>query len=109
MYNTNVSFYNLQTVPFKNILKYKCSIFGRGKTTYTWVYSLFSSLSFPNEFFSCNYFQTKKNLMAQPVVVALVCSTLVFIHLEWEVVNMNRTKDNNYTCYKNTLIYSLHK
>ena len=24
-------FYNLQIVPFKNILKYKCSIFGGGK------------------------------------------------------------------------------
>ena len=25
-------FYNLQTVPVKNKLKYKCSIFGRGKS-----------------------------------------------------------------------------
>ena len=28
------------------------------------------------------YIQTKGNLMAQPVVFALVCSTLVFIHFD---------------------------
>ena len=30
LYITNVSFYNLQSVPFKNKLKYKCCLFGRG-------------------------------------------------------------------------------